>query len=392
MKTLSLLSALILLSLQSLGQMLYTATDTVQIDQPTVNMKLAPYRGAIQWQYSKDGQEWTDLSGETAPALSMQATGRFGYYRAKIQDAYCVPTYSDVALISSISVAVQTVSAGEITTVSAQLNGSISVTAGYKGILSRGFYLSTANVSPTDSDIVYTSGSGAGSYSSIISGLMPATTYYFRAYGYTTDNTYMGEVQSFTTASLPRSVVSAETTVSYDVTASSATISGFAKVISGTAAITESGFYWSSANATPTSADNVQKVGTGGVYFYTLTGLAPLTTYYYVAYAVTAEGTVVGSVQSFTTGSAIAIFASTGAAESITETSATLNGEISEANGTATVAARGFYLSSTSTSPSASNTVLVAPAAEVGVYSIPATGLTAASRIITALTRKWAAR
>lgn len=59
-----------------------------------------------------------------------------------------------------------------------------------------------------------------------------------------------------------------------------------------------------------------------------LTGLAPDTTYYYRTVAVSAGGTAMGAVMSFSTGPGGAPIATTGAATAITATSASLAGTV----------------------------------------------------------------
>ncbi|MEI7632012.1 MAG: hypothetical protein WCJ60_01670 [bacterium] len=71
---------------------------------------------------------------------------------------------------------------------------------------------------------------------------------------------------------------------------------------SGNATITSRGIYYSTSNANPTSANSTKTVtGTTGAYTTTLTGLLPLTTYYFRAYAINSVGTAYGASSSFTT-------------------------------------------------------------------------------------------
>ena len=89
------------------------------------------------------------------------------------------------------------------------------------------------------------------------------------------------------------------------VTNVSATI-GATLVSSGISSVTEYGVVWSSANSSPTTADNKVRVGlTVGSYPVTfstnITGLSAAATIYYRGYAITASGTGYSPIDSFVT-------------------------------------------------------------------------------------------
>jgi hypothetical protein len=99
--------------------------------------------------------------------------------------------------------------------------------------------------------------------------------------------------------------------------------------------------------------------GTTGSFSKTLTNLTPETTYYYRAFATNSEGTSMGEIKQFKTKSSIVItqpIVSSNAASLVTEISATLNGE-TLSDGGSTITQRGFYWSSTNTSPNSGDHV-----------------------------------
>jgi len=81
-----------------IAQTLYTRTDSIAITGDSVTLRSGPFRGAIQWQQSLNGQIWNDLDGKTTPLLRVAKSSE-GYYRAQITDETCLPVYSDTAVV-----------------------------------------------------------------------------------------------------------------------------------------------------------------------------------------------------------------------------------------------------------------------------------------------------
>ena len=92
-------------------------------------------------------------------------------------------TTSDVTNISRTSA----VGGGEVT----KDNGS--------PVIDRGICWSTSNSEPTISDFYASSGTGIGGFSVTMTGLLPATTYYVRAYATNSEGTKYGGVKQFST-------------------------------------------------------------------------------------------------------------------------------------------------------------------------------------------------
>jgi hypothetical protein len=62
----------------------------------TVALEAGQFRGDIQWQVSEDQVNWSDIQNETSSVLTRQILSLPVYFRAKIVEGSCAPTYSDV--------------------------------------------------------------------------------------------------------------------------------------------------------------------------------------------------------------------------------------------------------------------------------------------------------
>ncbi|UCH93431.1 MAG: SBBP repeat-containing protein, partial [Candidatus Aminicenantes bacterium] len=92
---------------------------------------------------------------------------------------------------------VTTTAVSNITTTSADSGGNVTYDGG-SAVTARGVCWST-NVNPTTADNTTTDGTGTGSFTSSITGLMEYTTYYVRAYATNSVGTGYGKQRSFTT-------------------------------------------------------------------------------------------------------------------------------------------------------------------------------------------------
>ena len=177
-----------------------------------------------------------------------------------------------------------------ITANSATVGGSSAGT----GITARGIcYATTQN--PTIANSSASSGNGAGDFNSNLGGLMPATTYYARAFATNSSGTGYGNQISFTT--LPSLDIVATTGTSSNLGSTTADVSGS---VTGTN-ITSRGICFSTSQ-NPTMADSVANAGSGsGSFTANLSGLTPSTNYYARAFGSGPAGTSYGNQISFTT-------------------------------------------------------------------------------------------
>ena len=164
-------------------------------------------------------------------------------------------------------------------------------------VISRGVcWNTTAN--PTMADSKTSDGTGTGSFTSNLTGLIPNTTYYVRAYATNNIGTSYGFQLSFTT--LQSSSPSLLTASTGSVTKTGA-VSGGVTIDDHGEEVTSKGVCWS-VSENPTVSDSKTDNGTGTDNFSAnLTGLTPNTTYYVRAYAINKLATAYGDQKTFKT-------------------------------------------------------------------------------------------
>ena len=164
-------------------------------------------------------------------------------------------------------------------------------------VTARGVCWSTSN-NPTIANNHTDNGNGTGSFSSTITGLSPATTYYVRAYATNETGTAYGPSRTFTTSVALPTVTTANL---YDIGPTSA-FGGGNVTDAGGGTITARGVCWCTSGNIPTIADSHTDDGTGTGSFYSIiTGVTPGTTYYIRAYATNEAGTSYGIIRTFST-------------------------------------------------------------------------------------------
>jgi hypothetical protein len=241
-----------------------------------------------------------------------------------------------------------TTSVNSITQTTASSGGNITNDGGAT-VISRGICWSIAN-NPTVINSNTIDGSGIGSYTSLLTGLVAGTTYYMRAYATNSVGTAYGNMFVFTTNAAQLANISTNTAsfITQNTAISGGTISN-----DGGATITSRGVCWSSTTISPTITNSKTVDGTGiGTFTSSLTGLTPATQYYVRAYATNSVGTSYGAYSTFVTIAAtLPVVTSTTAISSIAQTTASGGGSISSDGGSA-ITLRGVCYSSTNSSPS----------------------------------------
>ena len=182
-----------------------------------------------------------------------------------------------------------------ITDVAATSGGTIT-TDGGAAVTARGVCWSTA-LNPTVANDLTADGTGTGTYTSSITGLVASTTYYLRAYATNSAGTAYGDNAIFTTLAILPTVSTVAVT---DITSESA-MSGGIVTSDGGAHVYERGVCWNTTGD-PTPADGRAENGAGiGTYPCLLPDLDPSTTYYVRAFATNVIGTAYGATVTFTT-------------------------------------------------------------------------------------------
>jgi uncharacterized protein (TIGR02145 family) len=241
-----------------------------------------------------------------------------------------------------------TSSVSSITSTSVNIGGNISSDGGAL-VSARGLVYGTA-ANPTLSNTVLIIGSGTGGFSGTISGLMPNTTYYVRAYGTNSSGTGFGNEVSFQTLTV--AVPTLITTDASGITQTSVT-SGGTISNDGGAIITERGIvYGTSTN--PTTSNTKISSGSGtGSFSVNVNALTPNTTYHIRSYAINSAGTGYGNNITFQTTVPAVPSLTTRELINITNTTATGGGSITN-DGGSSITAKGICWS-TSPNPTISD-------------------------------------
>ena len=172
-----------------------------------------------------------DASNANYYTLSYNTSNFYGTYNYKYFGCAVRCIKGDYATVNTSTIT-------NIRGVASKGGGSISNDGG-ADIIARGICWSTSQ-NPTISDTHTADGTGTGSFSSILPGLLPATTYYVRAYATNIIGTSYGNQVSFTTLSIP----SLTTTDATNITVTTATTGGNITTDGGSAIVLR-GVCWS---------------------------------------------------------------------------------------------------------------------------------------------------
>jgi uncharacterized protein (TIGR02145 family) len=195
---------------------------------------------------------------------------------------------------------------------------------------------STGN--PTLTDAHTTDGTGAGSYTTTVTGLTENTLYYIRVYATSLAGTTLGNVEMVTT--WPDPLLPTVETTPVEIAASITATGGGNITNGGGSSVTARGVCYNTAG-NPTLADSFTINGSGTGSFVTqLTGLSVSTTYYIRAYATNSYGTRYGGTELFETQPAAVPDLITGEVTDILARTALCGGEVTSDNGSP-VTARG---------------------------------------------------
>jgi len=201
---------------------------------------------------------------------------------------------SQVTVVTpAVAPEVSTTSLSSITSWSATSGGNVT-NAGGSTVTARGVcWSSTQN--PTTANSKTSDGTGTGTFTSSITGLLPGSTYYVKAYATNAIGTTYG---SQLTLNTPKTTPTLTTTSPTNITNNSAS-SGGNITNDGGALVTERGICWStSQNPTKSNSKNPNGTGTGS-FTSSLSGLTSGTTYYVRAYATNSMGTGYGDQLAF---------------------------------------------------------------------------------------------
>ena len=235
--------------------------------------------------------------------------------------------------------------ATNVTGESATLQAEIT-SQGMSAVTEKGFCWGT-NHNPTISDNVYNCGAGTNSFKATITNLVPASTYYIRAFAKNQHGIgYTEELEVKTSKTIP----SIKLRDSETIRNTSASVSGEITQDGG-ASIIEKGFCWSTSPRPTIENEHIICGENAALYSGEITGLNPRTKYYYRAYARNECGIGYSEDRSFTTYDAPSLKSIS--IESITTKEAMLYASIQD-DGGSRIIKKGFCWSTTS-EPSLSN-------------------------------------
>jgi hypothetical protein len=246
-----------------------------------------------------------------------------------------VKTFTTSDAPAALPLTVTTTDATAITSTSATLNGKITAGGSPFG---GWFEYGTTSSLGTRTDIQTFPDTTTVNLTQTLGHLLPGTTYYFRAVGYRSGGSTLGDILSFTTTA-------SDTPGTLSITASEASAvtptSVILKASVNTGGAVVGFFEWGTTTSLGTRTD-LQSLagGTGVTFVQTLNNLQPNTTYYFHAVVATSNTQTVlrSDIKSFTTGSnnPVSLSVATGDASSVSSTSANLRGLINPGGPAAT--------------------------------------------------------
>ncbi|EDM35363.1 hypothetical protein PBAL39_12875 [Pedobacter sp. BAL39] len=204
-----------------------------------------------------------------------------------------------------------------------------------------------ATKDPTIEATKISGGPGAGGQPLTITGLIPGTDYFVRAYFRTLNETVYSENVSFETIGyhLPTVATNGVSGISMTGAVGSGTV-----IAAGGGTITSRGFCWNTRTL-PTIANAKVASGSGlGAFVGDLFPLTPGATYYVRAYATNQAGTAYGSEYSFSTSPLRLATVGTVSISLISRSSAYVIGTVSADGGT-TITSKGVCYSTSTTGP-----------------------------------------
>ncbi len=182
-----------------------------------------------------------------------------------------------------------------ITATSAVCGGNVTSDGGV-AVTARGVCWNTTGNPDLNGDHT-TNGTGTGSFTANITGLVSGVTYHVRAYATNSTGTVYGEDVNFITMD---GAVSLEISQVTNILGESVTIRG-SITSDGGAAITERGVCYGTTQYPSIDGQHLSSGSGTGSYNCNITGLVPATTYYVRGYAVNSAGVSYSSQVNFTT-------------------------------------------------------------------------------------------
>ncbi len=286
---------------------------------------------SFQWGIDYDNLPWETPQNPMTSPIGFESTinnlnpGTTYYYRAKGDGGvYGLGFGATMAFTTrNAPPSVSTYDATGVTNNSATLNGTLHYT-GSSGAADVSFQYSTTSGIYSQETPAQTM-SAPGDFTAGLTGLTPDTTYYYRAKAHNNYGTGYGTEHMFTTGGIPPTVATGN---AIHITTNSANLNGNLTSLGTSATVNVSFQYGTTQGGPYTSSTPPQAMTATGAFNYNLTGLTPLTTYYFIAKADGGiNGTDYGAEKSFRT-SMFPPNVETMPATGTTDTASTLNGNL----------------------------------------------------------------
>jgi M6 family metalloprotease-like protein len=228
--------------------------------------------------------EYTVQTGNSSTFQPITAINETGGNITFSLGAKFVETSPEVATSDSVSIIKSIITVG----------GKV-ISEGSSTIIAKGICWSTT-MNPLITNTKTNDGSGAGSFTSFLTGLADNTLYHYRAYATNSTGTSYGADFTFKTLSLPNISTAYATNISANTVTTGGNI-----LCEGSSTVVTRGICWSH-NPIPTILNDTTVDGTGGGSFVrTIKGLSFGTTYFLRAYATNSSGTSYGEEIGFST-------------------------------------------------------------------------------------------
>lgn len=259
---------------------------------------------------------------------------QFYIYFIAVTIGYTVQSCEYIDDLGSKEIIVTTVPATSVWSTSA-LCGGIVKTDGGASVTGRGLCWSNVKEPSVALSTRSSDSTGSGSFSMLLTNLLPNTVYYVRAYAEDGEAVIYGKESNFKTAA---PVIPSLTSLEANLITASTALCGGNITDDGGSPVKLRGVCWGTAE-NPTT-DLVQKTTDSsgvGTFISNLTGLSANKTYYARAYAINNLGTAYGEQVSFTTSTASLPVLITSAPTGITWNTVTIGGTVSDDGGSAII-------------------------------------------------------